>query len=174
MEVIKVGDKHQVFNGESYYLCGCYYQHKGKRLHRAVWEYHNGKIPKGYHIHHIDEDRNNNDISNLEMLSAFDHLSKHGKEEKNREISRQNMKRAIAKAAEWHKSPEAHDFHSWLGRQSWKDREPITYTCDYCGKAYQSLKVYSEGSHHFCHNNCKAAFRRRRLRNEGCKCSACG
>ena len=32
-----------------------------KRLHRCVWEYYNGEIPKGYHIHHKDNDKSNND-----------------------------------------------------------------------------------------------------------------
>ena len=36
-----------------------------KRLHRYVWELHYGEIPEGYHIHHIDFDKSNNDISNF-------------------------------------------------------------------------------------------------------------
>ena len=50
------------------------------QLHRAVWEYYNGKIPKGYQIHHKDHNIDNNDISNLECLSSREHLSKHAKE----------------------------------------------------------------------------------------------
>ena len=68
MEVQRISTTAQRFDGVTYYLCGEYFQRKGRRLHRAVWEHHNGKIPNGYHVHHKDGDRNNNDISNLELL----------------------------------------------------------------------------------------------------------
>ena len=45
MEVHVVSATAQRFNGQTYYLCGDYFQRKGRRLHRAVWEYHNGEIP---------------------------------------------------------------------------------------------------------------------------------
>lgn len=47
------------------------------RLHQAVWEYHNGKIEGNMHIHHIDGNKSNNDISNLELLSPIEHIKKH-------------------------------------------------------------------------------------------------
>jgi hypothetical protein len=47
--------------------------------YRKIYEQHHGiKIPKGYHIHHIDGNHNNNEISNLEMLTANEHAQKHG------------------------------------------------------------------------------------------------
>lgn len=46
-------------------------------LSRAVYKDKNGKIPKGYEIHHIDGDRKNNDISNLVALSHEDHIKMH-------------------------------------------------------------------------------------------------
>lgn len=49
------------------------------RIYRKIYEeHHNTKIPNGWHIHHIDGNRNNNDISNLEMLSPDEHAKKHG------------------------------------------------------------------------------------------------
>ena len=49
------------------------------RSYRKIYEeHHNVKIPKGWHIHHIDGNNKNNDISNLEMLSPDDHAEKHG------------------------------------------------------------------------------------------------
>jgi hypothetical protein len=41
--------------------------HNDKRimLHRYVWIKYNGEIPKGYSVHHIDENKENNDIMNL-------------------------------------------------------------------------------------------------------------
>ena len=42
-------------------------------MHRYVWEKHNGEIPPNHDIHHIDHDRGNNDISNLELYTKSDH-----------------------------------------------------------------------------------------------------
>ena len=48
-------------------------------LHREVWEKQNGKIQKGFHIHHKDHNKDNNNISNLELIEEKEHLSKHTK-----------------------------------------------------------------------------------------------
>ena len=49
-------------------------QHK---LYRKIWERHNGEIPKGYHIHHLDLDKTNNKIENLICLSPQEHFELH-------------------------------------------------------------------------------------------------
>jgi predicted DNA-binding protein YlxM (UPF0122 family) len=46
-------------------------------IHRYIWEKEKGKIPKGWDIHHIDEDRTNNIISNFECLPKSEHTSKY-------------------------------------------------------------------------------------------------
>jgi len=48
-------------------------------LHQAVWEFHNGEIPTGHHVHHKDEDKENNKIENLELITASDHGKLHSK-----------------------------------------------------------------------------------------------
>jgi HNH endonuclease len=49
---------------------------KFHHYNRFVWEQHNGKIPKGMCIRHIDGDFRNNDISNLEMISRAENVIK--------------------------------------------------------------------------------------------------
>jgi hypothetical protein len=44
-----------------------------RRLARRAWREHNGPIPKGYHIHHMDLDETNFAIDNLRCLSASEH-----------------------------------------------------------------------------------------------------
>jgi hypothetical protein len=48
--------------------------------YRKIYEDHFGKIPDGYHIHHIDGNPLNNDISNLQCLSPEDHKNIHENE----------------------------------------------------------------------------------------------
>lgn len=47
-------------------------------LHRIIWMVANGcDIPNGYHIHHIDGNKQNNSIYNLELLEAVEHQHHH-------------------------------------------------------------------------------------------------
>lgn len=46
-------------------------------IHRLEWEKHYGKIPKGYIVHHKDEDKLNWSIENLELLSKSEHIKAH-------------------------------------------------------------------------------------------------
>jgi len=57
-------------------------------LHRCVWEKERGKIPIGYDIHHINEDKTNNDINNLQCLLKSEHTRLHYLQDKNYEISK--------------------------------------------------------------------------------------
>ena len=50
--------------------------------HRLVYETHNGEIPKGMVIHHIDRNHVNNNIDNLQMMSKHDHDKLHGEDMK--------------------------------------------------------------------------------------------
>jgi len=46
-------------------------------LHKAIWEEKNGKVPDGFLVHHIDDDKLNNEISNLELMSSQKHCELH-------------------------------------------------------------------------------------------------
>ena len=85
-----------------------------KRMHRYVWEYYNGAIPKGYQIHHKDHNRANNNIENLEMLPTSTHAKKHGDERTNNhydEMCANLAENARPKAVEWHKSEAGIEWH---------------------------------------------------------------
>jgi hypothetical protein len=45
--------------------------------HDVVWEQANGPIPPGHDIHHIDGDKQHNDLSNLVMLDQLTHKRIH-------------------------------------------------------------------------------------------------
>lgn len=63
-----------------------WYKNKSKLVHEYVWEkYNNMKKPKDMIIHHIDEDKSNYHISNLELLSEQTHHRIHAKWIRNHE-----------------------------------------------------------------------------------------
>ena len=44
-------------------------------VHRIVWEAFNGPIPPGMQINHIDEDKTNNNLDNLELVTPTENLN---------------------------------------------------------------------------------------------------
>jgi hypothetical protein len=50
---------------------------KSVHIHRLEWMKHHGKIPKGYIVHHKDENKLNWSIDNLELITRSEHLKKH-------------------------------------------------------------------------------------------------
>lgn len=147
----------QEFRGIKYYKCGFYFQRKGRRLHRVVWEHHRGSIPKGYHVHHADRDRSHNQIENLELLTAYSHLSLHG--DPNARVSENARKLAAA----WHGSDEGRKWHSehWQRNIAPRMAERVTLSCKICGKDFEARRVFA-GRTKFCSNNCKAKDLRKR------------
>lgn len=76
--------KYAIFNDIKFIKNKSYYRalkndkcEAGDSLHNVVYEYYYTKIPNGYVIHHIDFNKDNNDISNLQMLSNSDHVKLH-------------------------------------------------------------------------------------------------
>ena len=124
-----------------------------KRLHRYVWEHEAGAIPKGYHIHHIDGDKSNNDISNLALITASNHERLHGQEQKRIEQSKKAIEIARVYAIKWHKSEAGRKWHAEIA----KGRKPprSEKVCEVCGAKF-------EGTHkqRFCSNACKSKYRR--------------
>ena len=44
-------------------------------VHRLVWEAFNGKIPEGMQVNHIDEDKSNNTIENLNLMTPKENIN---------------------------------------------------------------------------------------------------
>lgn len=147
----------------------------GIRLHRAVYLCYNGEIPEGFHVHHVDHDKNNNEPENLVALSKEDHLRLHGLElsEDEREARRDNLtQNARPAASEWHKSDEGRAWHLEHYEQM-KDAlyVRILMTCDNCGKTFEGIPNQSR----FCSNACKSAWRRKAgLDDVDRECPSCG
>jgi hypothetical protein len=46
-------------------------------MHRYIWEKEMGPIPKGWDVHHVNEDRTDNRVENFECLLKADHTRLH-------------------------------------------------------------------------------------------------
>ena len=139
-----------------YWLCSTLH----KRLHVYIYEKYNGVIPKGMQVHHIDHNKDNNEISNLKLLTKEEHNRLHKKEMTNEQKQklRDNLnKNARPKAIEWHKSQEAKEWHK-LHYEQIKDKLHKTYNfeCLQCGTKFTSIQIKSK----FCSNKCKAKYYR--------------
>ena len=175
-KIIYVDDIKFTLDEKTNYYSGC---NKGRkiRLHCYIWEKHNGTIPKRYHVHHIDRNKLNNDISNLMIMSASDHRRLHESmitEEQVVERRRILDEYARPKACEWHGSDKGIEWHKEHGKEVVKKlkENKIKKTCKCCGKEF-----YDNGFNKalFCSNKCKSKWRRQEgLDNETRKCIICG
>lgn len=174
------GGKHAHFNGmiftrddrSGYYLNSTHML----RLHRAVYAYFNGPVPNGYHIHHMDHDKGNNESGNLVAMPKKAHLKLHGSEqtEEQRAWARKNMEERVRPAAcMWHQSKAGREWHKEHYEQMkgcLHARRPSP--CQYCGKEFMAI---GNGYQKFCSNACKSAWRRASgVDNETRKCVLCG
>jgi hypothetical protein len=97
------------FNGYWYRktLKGYYENVSQGRLHRRIFEFYYGTIPEGYDVHHNDEDKDNNEIDNLVLLSHGAHSILHNlgrtreplSEETKRKISEGNTGKIMSPEA---------------------------------------------------------------------------
>ncbi len=165
MQVQVINDTVQEFNGARYYLCGQYYQRKGKRLHRVVWEYHHGEIPGDCDIHHIDGNRGHNDDDNLVCIDRSEHRRHHANEPDFLEYARKHIEDMRPLAAEWHGSEAGKEWHSAQGKANWEKRKMTKYTCTNCGTEFTTKHVYSKHSNRFCSGRCREAFGRKVMSN---------
>lgn len=73
-------------NNAGYKSCKLFKDGKGVAylLHRAVYEFHFGKIPEGCQIDHIDRNNQNNDIANLRLATHADNMHNRSTHSNNR------------------------------------------------------------------------------------------
>lgn len=139
------------------------------RAHRWVWMCNHGEIEDGFHIHHIDGNKSNNNIENLQKVKESEHYKMHLTEER-RDWARKwaEVIRPLTKS--WHRSEEGRAWHKKHGILGWSNRKPFEKCCVHCSTKYET-KTYHQD---FCSNKCKSADRRKRgVDNEKRACENC-
>lgn len=151
-------EKYLWFDGKRYTRKedGHYRGYHGKYLHRAVWEHFNGKIPKGYVVHHVDFNPANNDISNLTLLTKAEHRKLHTElYEPQKYICEYCGKEFESK----HRGkPNRFCSHECSGKWSYRNNHEIRI-CAECGKEFTAYK-YSKKK--YCSISCSNKARSRK------------
>lgn len=163
-----------------------YFGRSGGFLHRDVWEHHNGPIPEGFDVHHIDEDTSNNDIANLACIPRNEHMrTPHVRKDAYAvsEQQREHLARIRPATAAWHQSPEGREWHrkhaanslAKADRKAWYENLPLTErACEVCGTTF--LGKIPKNT--LCSRKCADAKQRAKRRDAKLstphKCRGCG
>lgn len=141
-----------------------YFARAGHRLHRDVWEYHNGPIPEGYQIHHVDGDTANNDIANLECMPRKRHREEHAAAYAERGRSEKQVAHLAAiraSATEWHRSEEGREWHKEHAQRTLRrpgaakpySKSRYQGACEWCGSPFEARSPRKT----LCSNKCACA-----------------
>lgn len=138
-----VDDTHQKFddvvyrkNRDGHYLATSH-------IHRVVYSYYFGDIPSNIAIHHIDEIKSNNDISNLISMPKSEHNRIHMKK------TRANMKKKKFICIRCGKTFQAFDTggnkycSDDCKKKTQYENQLITKNCKLCGKEFKTRKYYN-------------------------------
>ena len=132
-----IDEKTQSFNGVAYHVnnSGHFDKHL-IQLHRVVWKYCIGDIPKGMHVHHRDENKANNHISNLQLLTPAEHKALHRRTAKKKEYTCEFCGKKFLSS-----STNLSRFCFQKCNNAWqrKNKQEIR-TCLFCGKPFSTFR----------------------------------
>lgn len=167
----------QEFNGLRYYRkpSGYYkadHARGGEYLHRAVWADANGPIPAGFDVHHVDENKSNCAIGNLELKPKAEHGRLHGNQRDKDEV-RALLEAARPLAAAANRAMAGTEAAADRSRRGMLSRPMERHTCVQCGGEYESRAGSVRRG--FCGPACQQAARRASgVDNEQRICANCG
>ena len=163
-----VNDTKKIFNDFNFYK-----NKKGRytctiTLHRFIWQFYNGKIPDGYDIHHSDFNKENNDISNLELITKEEHKKIHSLH-KIPKTSEKKIKFICKVCGKDYESVNRGN-NNYCSPKCKKIAEKIrtaeTKICEICGKEFST-----SDNARFCSKKCVGKFLNR---HEEKVCPVCG
>ena len=150
----------QVFNGKKYrlYKGQRYFKRTDKKtsrngvkyLHRAVWEYYYGEIPKDMVIDHINRDRTDNRIENL-RLADYRLNRKNVDPEFNEECRERIINYNSQEYGKWWMDENKKKKRAKKLSLSWKNRPYIEKKCLLCGKSFRAKHNVAR----YCSKECR-------------------
>ncbi len=117
-------------------------------LHVDVWTFFNGKIPTGHEIHHVDGNKSNNEIENLQCMSKAEHTRLHM-------LARPLIKHVCEKCGRefFSRSPNAKLCSNRCNRAAWVAAHQEERVCVICGRKFST---YYERNSQTCSPSCRS------------------
>ena len=130
-------------------------------LHREKYKQEFGLTEeqiKGYEVHHIDGNKDNNEIDNLKLLTTEEHHKLHNirSESSHRHVCKKCGRTYWSSVSKSTEICDRCDSSLAIGGSSML---MIKKRCEYCGAEYETKGVNKNRSK-FCSNKCKSAYRR--------------
>lgn len=154
-----VDETHQKFLGFVYRAEPKGHFVRSQFIHRDVWQYCNGEIPNGdYEIHHVDGNKANNDISNLQLLTRVEHGKLHTQHLRNPD------KKCPTCGKTFHPRSSKQKYCSISCCKGYRTKQNYDRICPCCGKAFKARHKYNV----YCSVSCAAKMRTKNLVEKTC------
>ena len=138
MKIIKQGYK-WTRQKSGYYQSTTSINGKRKWLHREIYERENGEIKDKYEVHHKDENKDNNEPSNLEILSPEDHQLMHAGGKKH-----------------WHNREQRREYERQK-RANNREQRNKNRICTYCNCKFE-INDKAKNETKFCSESCRGKY----------------
>ena len=121
-------------------------------LHQEVYSREVGELKAGHHIHHLDEDKDNNEASNLEQLLGVEHAKLHMQ---NPELLQKMSEAMVARNAEMQLLAIAAKNGEYISKNKLRQLQKGSKhrDCGFCGTRF-TLKITDRNDTKYCCNLC--------------------
>ena len=152
-----INDKHQRFLGMTFYLNKAGHFKGNVGIHHVVWAYYFGEIPPLHEMHHVDENKANNTLSNLQCLTKAEHRERHDNFSKTKTYVCEQCGKVYE-----HPRICKHRFCSKeCELQARHDRYQEMRTCKVCGNSFYARRDTQQAC---CSRSCAAKLRCRQAK----------
>lgn len=125
-----IDDEHQRFNGVIYREDKGGHYITNYPIHRAVYAYYRGEIPANYEIHHVDENKANNTLVNLQCLTKQEHRRLHN----NQSLQEERICKICGKVFIVQKGCQKHVIY--CSKKCQYEASRVKRICSLCGKEF--------------------------------------
>ena len=168
--IIKIDERHVKFDGRVYRKNGkTDYWVTSYSLHRDIWRFFFGEIPKDYDIHHSDFNPKNNNLQNLELLTKSEHRKIHAAAT----VAKPQTFKCVVCGKEFEALKALNRANRCCSEACRKSLAKKKYVCECCGREFYAYKYHE---FRFCSRECADKIIRPRnpAKYETKTCPTCG